>query len=285
MAGCDSPTCHSATLGTVNSDGAWCYGYRWDGLPTSTPWLSRASGPGRGILVVQQVSAHADPPPDRDGRRITFPLLTGGFLTVDRTAATATYRTPSPIDAEELIHPYLVPAAAAFSSWSGREAYHAGAVVIDGQALAVVGGKQAGKSTTLAVLASLGCAVLTDDLLVLDGHQVLAGPRLIDLRASAGKRLGVAHELSSAREGGRWRLPLGPAPEAELAGWIYLRWGPTVALRALGLDERVRRLIDLVPTESRAVLDLATLPAYELERPKEWDELARAVDLLLLRLS
>lgn len=183
------------------------------------------------------------------------------------------------------MHPYLVPAAAAFCSWSGREAYHAGAVVLGGRAWAVVGDRQAGKSSTLAVLASRGYPVLADDLLVLDGHRVLAGPRLIDLRAPAAARLGIHEQLSSAREGGRWRMPIGPAPEAELAGWIYLRWGTEVAVRHVPLGERVARLIALGPTQRTAVLTLTALPTYELVRPPDWDQLSRSLDALLAVLA
>lgn len=80
-------------------------------------------------------------------------------------------------------------------------------------------------------------------------------------------------------------MALGAAPEAELAGWVYLSWGPKVAVRAIPAAERVHRLIALRPTRPGAVLALAALPAYELVRPLDWDQLSRSLDVLLTVLA
>jgi hypothetical protein len=50
----------------------------------------------------------------------------------------------------------------------GLEALHAGAVLADGGAVALVGRPGAGKSTTAAALRRLGCAFLADDVLALE---------------------------------------------------------------------------------------------------------------------
>ena len=47
-------------------------------------------------------------------------------------------------------------------------ALHASSVVIDGQAVAMVGGPEAGKSTTAAAMAIRGFPVLADDVTALD---------------------------------------------------------------------------------------------------------------------
>jgi hypothetical protein len=192
---------------------------------------------------------------------------------------------PVPIDPQELVHPYLVPAAAGFCAWTGREAYHAGAFVVGGRAWAVVGDKEGGKSTVLAHLAQRGHAVLSDDLLVLEDRTVQPGPRLIDLRRPAAEHLGIGEPVPSIREGGRWRMLLEPTPDVELAGWVFLRWGDTVGIDRVGPGDRVGRLLELGPTRPEAVVSLASLPAYELVRPRDWEALPHAADRLLDELA
>ncbi len=63
---------------------------------------------------------------------------------------------------------------------------HAGVAVIGGRALALIGPKGSGKSTTVAALAYLGCEVLSDDIAVLaeaaDGFLVQPGYPQLRLR-------------------------------------------------------------------------------------------------------
>ena len=95
------------------------------------------------------------------------------------------FEVPHPVRPDELVHPYLAPAAAVIGRWLGRESVHAGAIAVDGRALGVVGARGAGKSSTLAWWALDGGEVLCDDLLVLDGRATFVGPRSIDLREDA----------------------------------------------------------------------------------------------------
>lgn len=259
-----------------------CYGHNWIGLDSSEPVANASRGHAPKVFVNQVVaqSIYGDTQTGEEGQ-LRLPLVTGGSILADRKAATATYRVPELIPIEELVHPYLVPAAAVFSSWAGREAYHAGAVVVNGRAWAVVGEGGSGKSTTVAMLAARGYPVVTDDLLVLEGRHTFPGPRLVDLRASAARRLGVGNQLRSARKGGRWRMLLAPVLEAELAGWIYLRWGNEISIRRVDPTERVRRLLALRPTRPEAVVELATLPTYEFTRPRDWERLGGALERLL----
>jgi hypothetical protein len=119
-------------------------------------------------------------------------------------------------------------------------------------------------------------------MLVFDGRTPLRGPRSIDLRADAARRLeaGEAIGVTGARE--RWRLRLDQAPDGDtLAGWILLAWGEEVEVRALGASERLQRLIPqrgvrLEPTRVEALLDLASLPAFEVSRPRRWESLPEA---------
>lgn len=193
---------------------------------------------------------------------------------------------PHPVRPDELVHPYLAPAAAVIARWMGRESMHAGAFAEDGRALAVVGTREAGKSSTMAWLAQAGVDVLCDDMLIVDDGRPLTGPRSIDLREDAARRLGTGEAIgvTGARE--RWRLRLAPAaPGAVLGGWVFLAWGERVEARRLGGPERLARLAEqralrLPPARPDALLELTSLPAWELSRPRDWGSLPEAADLL-----
>ena len=213
-------------------------------------------------------------------------LRSGGEIRIDRGAGTVLYRVPHAVRADELVHPYLAPAAAVIARWMGRESMHAGAFAEGGSALGVVGAREAGKSSTMAHLAQAGVDVLCDDMLIVDGARPLAGPRSIDLREDAARRLGAGEAigLTGARE--RWRLRLEPVAEGSvLRGWAFLAWGERVEARPLGAAERLARLagergLRLPPLRPEALLELTSLPAWEVSRPREWGSLPRAADLL-----
>lgn len=171
--------------------------------------------------------------------------------------------------------------------WLGRESVHAGAFAIDGRALAVVGTRGAGKSSTLAWLALGGGEVLCDDLLVVDGRAPFPGPRSIDLREDAAARLGAGEAVGVTGARARWRVRLGPTRDRHvLGGFVFLSWGDSVTVRTLGAAERLERLapqrgLRLEPTRRDAVLDLAALPAWEISRPRRWSSMREAGQRLL----
>ena len=71
-----------------------------------------------------------------------------------------------------------------------------------------------------------------------------------------------------------------------LAGFLLLTWGDRVEVRALGASERLQRLVPqrgvrLEPTRVEALLDLASLPAFEVSRPRSWASLPEAGKRLL----
>jgi hypothetical protein len=220
-----------------------------------------------------------------DDDRAELRLRSGGQIVIDRREQTVLYRVPHPVREDELVHPYLAPAAAMINRWQGRESIHAGAFAVDGRALGVVGTREAGKSSTLAYLALHGTDVLCDDMVIVDGERPLAGPRSIDLRADAAERLdvGAAIGMTGARE--RWRLTLGPTAPARLTGWVFLAWGDEIEARRLPARERIPRIAEerglrLPPVRPDALLTLAELPAWELSRPRAWESLPQAADLL-----
>jgi hypothetical protein len=170
--------------------------------------------------------------------------------------------------------------------WHGRECVHAGAFVGDSGVWGVVGERESGKSSTLARLALDGVPVISDDLLALQGSSVFPGPRAIDLREEAAERLGVGSSIGIAGARERWRLRLGPVePGLELRGWFHLAWGERVEAVPLEGGERVARLLAqraarLPSATPEELLDLASLPSWELRRPQRWESLGEAADCL-----
>jgi hypothetical protein len=213
--------------------------------------------------------------------------LHGGWATIERSPARVTFRLPSRPPARDLVHPYLAPAAAVAARWAGRESFHAGAVTAGGGAWAVLGDKESGKSTTLAHLALAGHEVVSDDLLVVDGGSVLAGPRCIDLRAASSAQLGAGDPLGVVGVRERWRLLLGAtAPRTPLRGWIALAWGDDVAVEPLRGAERMLALlpfrsVQLAPGAPEELVDFSSLPVLRLRRPRRWDALDEAAARLL----
>jgi hypothetical protein len=234
---------------------AAAFGFRIEGTP-GLPWLAAHGAAHWPVLRFE-----------RD------PELSEGVV-VDTDTLRA--RVPGSCSDEELLHPSLALAALDMAPARGVDAMHAGALLGPEGAWAMVGTKEAGKSTLLGHFAAAGAEVLTDDVLVLDGCRCLAGPRFVDLRPTAAARM---RGTILARGGTRRRLPLPPAPaEVELAGFVYLAWGADLALEPLPAPERLKRLADRRaedrwPAEPSLLLDLAALPAYELRRPKRWDAL------------
>jgi hypothetical protein len=227
------------------------------------------------------------------GEHAFLRLRNGGHIALDRAGGSAAYVVPHALGAEELVHPYLAPAASVMAHWLGRESFHAGGVVLNGGVWGVVGDRQAGKSTLLARLALAGHDVVADDLLVLDvpSATVYAGPRSVDLREDAAEQLGAGEELGLVGARERWRLRLAPVTgPLELRGWIFLRWGERAEIRAQTASERLtslasRRGIRVSPSDPAGILELAALPCFELRRPRRWDSLERAGELLLATVS
>jgi hypothetical protein len=166
------------------------------------------------------VSQSRDDPerPALGADRAVLDLPNGRQLRLDRRAGTATFTGP-PLSPDELVHPYLGAVASIFNRWAGREVFHAGAFVAGGRAWAVVGGREAGKSTLLAALADRGVPVVADDLVV---------PASVSLgRLAAG------------------------------------RTRPALA------------------SDPGTLLTLATRPAWDLGRRREWAEMDAVIDLVL----
>lgn len=263
------------------------YGLRLSGLEAAAELLVPVSETAPAYEIESEVGRPAPDPEFVDDDRGELLLRSGGRILIDRTAGRVSFVVPHEVRPDELVHPYLAPAAAVIGRWHGRESIHAGAFAVDGDVWGLVGEREAGKSSTLAWLAQAGVDVLCDDMLVIDGRTPFRGPRSIDLRADAAERFegGEAIGVTGARE--RWRLRLDQAPDGQtLAGFILLTWGDRVEVRALGASERLQRLVPqrgvrLEPTRVEALLDLASLPAFEVSRPRSWASLPEAGKRLL----
>jgi hypothetical protein len=280
-------TDHTASSNLFSDDRLGAYGIRLTGLEQAAPLLVPAAAGWPSFQLANRVEPG---PYDElelvDAERAELRLKTGGRIFIDRTASRAEFLTPRPLGPEELVHPYLAPVAAIVAHWEGRESIHAGAFAVAGRVWGVVGDRESGKSSTLARLALDGVTVVSDDLLILEGTRVLAGPRAIDLREAPASNLGVGTSIGVAGARERWRIRLAPVPlELELAGWIHLTWGDRVeAVRLEGrdrierlLDQRGARLPSLAPS---VLLDLASLPSWEVRRPQAWETLGETADCL-----
>jgi hypothetical protein len=279
----------SGPLGTAqrSSNRSGCYGFALAGVDGAEELLVEAPTEWPRLELRHAAPAPEGPEQDSVGPQRAELTLHGGWVTIEREPARVTFRLPAPPPARDLVHPYLAPAAAVAARWAGRESFHAGAVVAGGGAWAVLGDKESGKSTTLAHLALGGHPVVSDDLLVVDGDHVLAGPRCIDLREGSAAHLGAGEPLGVVGVRERWRLPLGVVPpRTPLRGWVTLAWADAVGVDALRGAERMLALlpfrsVQLEPGAPQHLVDFGALPVLRLRRPRRWDALDEAATRLL----
>jgi hypothetical protein len=221
-----------------------------------------------------------------DGDHATVSLI-GGVAEVDRVPGRVAFTFADALAVEALVHPYFAPIAGLFAHWHGRETLHAGAFVADGGAWGVLSAREGGKSSTLARLALDGLPIVADDVLVIDGQTVFAGPRAIDLRGEPAQALGVGEPLGVLGRRERWRVRLDDVEASwPLRGWVFLTWGDEISVTKVTAGERLVRLaaertIRLVPRNPEGLLRLAGLPSFELRRPQSWSSLEEATAVLL----
>jgi len=254
------------------------YGLRLGGV-THAARLMIAQAPGAPMLELRVQPAPPDESPSFIGRDAAdLRLLGGGRLRARRGEGVVTFALPEPVRPDELVHPYLAAAAALVWQWEAREALHGGVFTFGEGAIVLFGGKESGKSTTLARLAGeRDAAVLADDLAVLDGGRALAGPRSLDLRPN-GRRC----EGDPVRRGERIRIQLPPSPPSmPVAGSIMLDWGAEVKVQQVPVRDRLAVLAAQrtypLPGDPVALLELATRPIYAITRPRTLDALAATI--------
>jgi hypothetical protein len=227
-----------------------------------------------------------------DDERATALLHGGGVAHIDRANATTELILPAAPSPEALLHPHLAITALVAGAWLGRRTFHAGSFVHSGCVWAVLGDRERGKSSTLAWLAAHEVPVFADDLLVLDGDTALAGPRILDLRASAAAYFGLGRHLGTVGTRPRWRVELPDvAPELPFGGWVCLEWSESaVTVEQIPAARRLERLvaargIERAEPSTAEWLPIIAKPMVSLWRPKRWDALNRAMTALLDELT
>jgi hypothetical protein len=264
------------------------YGFRLSGVDDAARLLTHAERQWPELTLVALVDEGEPPPHDCvSAQSAELVLRSGGWVELDRATSRATYHLHHRPREGDLVHPFLAPVAALAARWLGRESFHGGAVVIDGGAWAILGDKEAGKSSTLAHLALSGHTVLSDDVVVLERGSVFAGPRCIDLRAEPARRFGAGEPLGVVGMRERFRLELGPAPSTvPLRGFVMLGWGDELTIEPVRGSERLLALVPhralLLETNAAAdLLDLSSLPFLQLRRPRRWGSLAETTERLV----
>lgn len=268
------------------------YGLALDGVEEARRFLLRAA-PEWPRFRIQNRIGRLERVSDRLGEdRAEITLRDGGVLFLDRVEARAEFVTPEPQSADELAHPGLAPVAAVTARWLGRQSFHAGAFVLGRDVWALVAEREGGKSTTLAWLAARGHQIVCDDMLVLDEDAALPGPRILDLRSEAARRLGLGDYRGTVGLRERWRVALddGVPESTHFRGWIFLTWGDDVAVEPIRAAERLPRLaphlgLRVPPARPDRLLELAALPGWEFRRPRGWSRFDEAGDRLLATLA
>ena len=201
------------------------------------------------------------------------------------------YRLGRELTDDELVHPWLAPAAAAMALHDGQLALHGAVLEADGRCVAVLGDREAGKSTLVAAAAARGLGVMTDDVIVLDAlHRVHAGPRCIDLRPGSAEHFAIGSS-ALARSGTRHRISLPAVPSsAALAAIVVLAWGSELRATPLLGARAAQHLLPHVAATHRGaafqrLLDVSRVPHVLLARPRDFGLLEVTVDLLAALLS
>lgn len=214
-----------------------------------------------------------------------------GSVRLDREPLRVRFTSPGGFSDHAMVHPDLGVIAAIANYWLGRDAFHAGAFVTEAGAWAVLGVREAGKSSLLGHLASKGVGIVSDDVVVLDEGHVLAGPRCVDLREGAADWLGQGDDLGTVGNRRRWRVHVPQVPAAVLLrGWILPVWADRIRFDSVPAAVRLRVLVESfsvwgVPRPPERLLPLIALPFLEFARPRRWEVVEAASAALLERLD
>ena len=200
--------------------------------------------------------------------------------------------SPVPLLPEALIHPWFTTIAALVAARRGRDTFHAGGVVVEGRVWALLGPKEAGKTSSCLALAHRGFLSTGDDLVVVDGTHALTGSATFDLRETAAAHFGIGTLLELLPNRPRWRvaLPAAPLPSYPLAGFIEPVWSDRTGVHRVPLFEALSVLsknmyVTTVAGREQRMLDLATVPVLRWARPRSWPDLDASLDTLVSALE
>jgi hypothetical protein len=225
-----------------------------------------------------------------DGECVAIGERGASLVEVHREPASITLELPEATSADALVHPLLTAPISILARWRGDLTLHAGGFYANERAWAMVGAREAGKSTALASLARRGCPLLADDLIVLDGDVVRAGPACIDLRPDVAARMPGARFLGEVGGRPRYRLatPHGPA-RTRIGGFFLLDWSDDgrVRVESVPLAEALQVIYEqeyiglLGPADPKKVLDLLGTPMWRVSRPPDWSFTEETVERIL----
>ena len=238
------------------------------------------------------------------GRLVLFFRGVGRFV-VDVAAATVEVETVAG-DVQLARLPLLGPVVACFLHLKGQLVLHGSAVELSSQAVAFLGRKGAGKSTTAAMMIEAGAPLLTDDLLACEviGGEVQCATSFPQCRLNpdakaeiglnTGQIVGQPHPLFSKTQ---VRLPRVDRPLTPLKGICILDRGERFALSRLEPPLALRAILEngyvarygamLLPAERHAgyFKDCARLvgavPVYRLETPSTLPQLREMIPDLM----
>lgn len=273
----------------VRNTALGAYGLDIAGLTDAEEWMQPLPDSAPSLRV--ETAREASPGSQRswlNAAAADLRLLGGGRLRMRRGDDRARFSFPERPRDEDLLHPYLAPAAALAHLWTGSEALHGGAFAAANGAVVLLAEKDGGKSTTLAWLAGEHrIPVLSDDLVVLREGMVLNGPRCLDLRRSSAFQSLSVRVVRPVRNTQRLRvtLPVGP-DEASLIATVVLRWGGRTRLETPAPADRLRELLPhrmyrhRLTGDPAALLELAARPMLILTRPRGRAGLRDAANVL-----
>jgi hypothetical protein len=214
-----------------------------------------------------------------------------GYASIDRQSRHTTLELEAEPSTDAWAHPHLGSTALMHAYWAGWPNFHAGVFALGGKAFAVLGEREDGKSSTLAWLTSRGHTVLSDDLLIVSDGDALVGPRCLDLRESAAAHFGLGEPLGVVGTRERWRVKLSDATAATpLAGFVTLAWESAPGVTRVPLAERWPSLqrgrgLRVGEIDAQRYLELLALPMLRFARPRDWNTLDAAMDMLLEALA
>ncbi len=280
-------------LGQARARGA--YGLRLVGLSQAVDEQLVDSAPDWPLMRIERRAGRVAGPPNgetmlsSDGRVQVF-TASGGQIDMIRDPLSVCFTAPERFSDEAIVHPLLSMPAAVAAFWNGRSVLHGGAFVHRGRAWGLVGEREAGKSTMLGALSRRGVEIVSDDLMVMDGITVFAGPRSIDLRAEPASLMG-GESLGVVGARPRWRMRTSQAaPSMVLAGIVELEWGDETRLERSDTEHRLQTLVRHAGRPPRSadapgLLDLLSIPGWRFVRRPGLEELDPLVDRLLAELT
>ena len=276
---------------TAPDGGVGAWGIRLGPVPESPQLLSAAPPEWPWLDVCAEVHDHPSRVSEWGPDRAQYSLLGGHHIRVQRDPLRAELQLSRPTPAEGIVVPHLSSAASTVALWNGAQPFHAGGFVHQGGAWGVLGDKGAGKTSMLAVLNELGMPIVTDDLLIYDRGDVLAGPRCLDLRRGAARRLRRGRDIGVVGTRRRWRVYLPPCPSrVPLHGWIVPKWGDPARVELIEPGQRIAllpafRALRVPWQDPVALLDLASQPIYRWTRPRSLADMPGDVRRLLDQLA